>query len=371
MQFFDRIGNATLVSKKAFLYNAEKTVDLSVLIALIPAYNPIETLPDYISELMSTAVFSHVFVINDGSDHTHQQIFQQLSQKNQLTVLTHAINQGKGAALKTGLNKIALKFPEAIGVVTIDADGQHSVTDAHKIAAALLENPHNLIIGRRKFDHDTPARSAVGNFLTRHLFRLITGVKIFDTQSGLRGIPYAMLKSLLNIESNGYEFELDMLMQSNHLGFNIKEIPIETIYLEKNQHSSFRPILDSLKIYFVLFRFSLIAILSALLDYGVFIIAYYLIFHNVFLALVSGRFFSIIFNYLNVRKFAFKAGGTRHTRTLPKYLILACASGLIAYCLIIGLISLFHWHVIAAKIIAEIIMFVVNFFIQRDFIFKK
>ena len=342
-----------------------------MLIALIPAYNPIETLPDYVSQLRGAGIFAHVFVVNDGSDNTSEAIFQKLMKMEQVSVLTHAVNQGKGAALKTGFNKIALRFPDALGVVTIDADGQHSVVDACKIGAALRQNPDQLIIGGRKFDQGTPARSAVGNFLTRHLFKLITGVKIFDTQSGLRGIPFTMMKLLLNIESNGYEFELDMLMQSSRLGFKIKEVPIETIYLDNNQHSSFRPILDSLKIYFVLFRFSLIAALSALMDYGIFIIVYYFIFKNVFLALVCGRAFSITFNYLNVRKFAFKASETRHRSTLPKYLTLAGISGLIAYCLIIGLMNLFHWQVIAAKIVAEIIMFVVNFFIQRDFIFKK
>ncbi len=360
-----------LVHQKAFDYNTEKILDIFMLIALIPAYNPIATLPDYVRELVASRAFTHVFVVNDGSDNTHLSLFKNIETIDQVTVLHHAINQGKGAALKSGLNQIALAFPEAIGVVTIDADGQHSLADACKVARALQQQPTRLIMGGRRFDHDTPARSAVGNFLTRHLFKLITGVKLFDTQSGLRGIPSAMIPALFQIESNGYEFELDMLMQSNRLGFKIKEIPIETIYLEHNQHSSFRPILDSLKIYFVLLRFSLIAVCSALIDYGLFMLVYYLLFRNVFVALVCGRAVSISFNYLNVRKFAFKASQTQHTRTLPKYLLLACISGLVAYCLIIGLMSLLHWQVLAAKIVAEIIMFVVNFFIQRDFIFKK
>ncbi|MCX7122156.1 MAG: bifunctional glycosyltransferase family 2/GtrA family protein [Gammaproteobacteria bacterium] len=342
-----------------------------MLIALIPAYNPIKTLPDYIDELIASQIFYRIILVNDGSHPEHRLIFDALQKKTNVIFLEHAINQGKGAALKTGLNEVALHFPEAMGVVTIDADGQHCIKDACKVAETLQKHPTHLIVGGRKFDTQTPARSAVGNFLTRHLFKLMTGLKIHDTQSGLRGIPFAMIKPLLNIESNGYEYELDMLMQSQRLGFKILETPITTIYLNDNQHSSFRPILDSLRIYFVLFRFSIIAGLSALLDYGIFILIYYLIDKNVFAALVCSRICSITFNYLNVRKFAFKASGMQHHRTLPKYLLLACFSGLIAYFFIIGFMSIFGWHVVPAKIAAEIIMFVVNFFIQRNLIFRK
>jgi putative flippase GtrA len=342
-----------------------------MLIALIPAYNPIDSLAEYIDELTRTQVFHRIIVVNDGSVTEHAALFKRIATQSNVTLLEHAINQGKGAALKTGLNEIALHYPEAIGTITIDADGQHSVVDACKVAQTLLKHPHHLVVGGRKFGKNTPARSAMGNTLTRHLFKMITGLKIHDTQSGLRGIPMAITKSLLNLESDGYEFELDMLMQSERMGCKVMEVTITTIYLENNKHSSFRPILDSLRIYFVLFRFSIIAGLSALLDYGIFILVYYFVFKNVFLALVCSRICSITFNYHNVRKFAFKASGLKHHQTLPKYLLLACFSGLIAYFLIIGLMSILHWPVVTAKIVAEIIMFIVNFFIQRDLIFRK
>ncbi len=342
-----------------------------MLVALIPAYNPIDSLPTYVKALTETPLFAQVIVINDGSDAASHPIFEQLSQFEKVTLLTHAVNQGKGAALKTGFNRVILKFPEAAGVITIDADGQHQFADACAVGEQLLAHPKTLILGARQFDQKTPLRSAAGNFLTRHLLKWITGLSLFDTQSGLRGIPTSMLKDLLNIESNGYEFELDMLMQAGRLGFSIQEVPIQTIYLNHNEHSSFRPLVDSLKIYFVLFRFTLIAVLSALLDYAIFIGVYYGIGHSVFIALVCSRVGSITFNYLNVRKFAFKAARTQHRKTLPKYLLLACCSGFGAYGLITCFMTLLHWHVIAAKIIAEIIMFVVNFFIQRDLIFKK
>jgi len=342
-----------------------------MLIALIPAYNPLKSLPAYVVELQQKRVFSKVVIVDDGSRAEDAAIFSKVEKISNVILLKHAVNQGKGAALKTGLNYISCELPEVSGVVTIDADGQHSIDDACAVAVALIKSPNHLVIGGRKFSKNTPLRSALGNFLTRHCFHLVTGLKLFDTQSGLRGIPVSMIPDLLTLEAGGYEFELDMLMHTAQWGFSILEVPIQTIYLEHNQHSSFRPLWDSLRIYFTLFRFSIIAALSACVDYGLFILVYYFIHPSVCLALVAGRIVSTTFNYLNVRRYAFRAKKLSHWKTLPQYLALACFSGVMAWLLITGLMIKLHWHVIAAKVVAEIIMFLVNFLVQRDFIFKR
>ena len=342
-----------------------------MLIALIPAYNPLQTLLAYVVELQQQKVFSKIVVVDDGSQSEDVAVFSKLEQIPNVILLKHAVNQGKGAALKTGLNYISYEFPGVLGVVTIDADGQHSIEDASAVADALIKNPGHLVVGGRKFSKNTPFRSAVGNFFTRHFFRLVTGLKLFDTQSGLRGVPASMIPDLLTLEANGYEFELDMLMHTAQWGVLILEVPIQTIYLEHNQHSSFRPVWDSLRIYFTLFRFSIIAVLSACVDYGLFILVYYFVHPSVGLALVAGRIVSTTFNYLNVRRYAFRAKKLSHWKTLPQYLALACFSGLMAWLLITGLMITLHWHVVAAKVVAEIVMFFVNFLVQRDFIFRR
>jgi glycosyltransferase involved in cell wall biosynthesis len=341
-----------------------------VLIALIPAYNPIENLPGYISELLNKKIFSKVVVVNDGSTQDYDPIFSILKHSADVVILKHAINRGKGAALKTGLNYIACEFPNIVGVVTIDADGQHSIEDACNIAQALCARPQHLIVGVRNFKGQVPFRSLLGNTLTRYTLRIVAGIKLTDTQSGLRGIPIKLIATLLRIEANAYEFELDMLIAANQHGFKIEELPVQTIYLNGNTRSSFRPLWDSLRIYFVLFRFSIIAILSAILDYGIFMLIYFLIAHNVMAALICGRVVSVTFNYLNVRHYAFRSHES-HIHTLPKYLALALVSGLIAYALIVGMMDLLSWHVVWAKVVAEFVMFIINFLIQRDFIFRR
>ena len=86
--------------------------------------------------------------------------------------------------------------------------------------------------------------------------------------------------------------------------------------------------------------------------------------------MAGGRIVSTTFNYLNVRRYAFRTH-ISHWKTLPKYLSLACFSGIMAWVLIIGFMNMLGWHVVAAKVVAEVIMFIVNFLIQRDFIFRR
>jgi len=342
-----------------------------VLAALIPAYDPIETLPEYVQALIAQQVFTVIVVVDDGSSHAAQAIFAELKSLAQVVLLKHAINRGKGAALKTGLNYIACECKEVIGVVTIDADGQHLVQDACKVAEALQASPQDLIIGTRSFTEvKVPFRSRFGNVFTRYTFKWILGIKLSDTQSGLRGIPKVLIPSLLMLDANAYEFELDMLIEANRQGFKIKEVPIATVYLDGNVRSSFRPFWDSLRIYFVLLRFTIIALLSALLDYGIFMLTYFLILHNVLFSLICSRIVSVTFNYLNVRHYAFRSEAS-YISTLPKYLLLALVSGILAYTLIVSFMDFVGWHVVLSKLAAEFIMFVVNFLIQRDFIFRR
>ena len=82
---------------------------------------------------------------------------------------------GKGAALKTGMNFALVTFPGCLGVVTADADGQHSVEDILRVAGALRERRDALILGVRAFDANVPFRSRAGNSITRMLMRVVVG----------------------------------------------------------------------------------------------------------------------------------------------------------------------------------------------------
>ena len=159
-----------------------------------------------------------------------------------------------------------MHFPDLVGVVTGDADGQHHPDDIEAVARRLEQHPDSLVLGSRSFGKDVPLRSRFGNIATRKIMHALLGQKLTDTQTGLRGIPATLLPKLLRTESTGYEFELDVLIAAHQLEIPMLEEPIRTIYEEGNKSSHFNPIVDSMKIYFVLLRFGSVSAMTALID---------------------------------------------------------------------------------------------------------
>ena len=99
------------------------------IVILIPAYEPTKALPALVRELASSPNIQAVVVVNDGSTSASKETFHDLETITGVRVLRHAVNLGKGAALKSGFNLIACAFPDAAGIVTADADGQHLAED--------------------------------------------------------------------------------------------------------------------------------------------------------------------------------------------------------------------------------------------------
>ncbi|MGA2402796.1 MAG: glycosyltransferase [Syntrophobacteraceae bacterium] len=335
---------------------------------LIPAYNPSEELVRLVEQLASTDI-SRVIVVNDGSDPGCDPTFQKLQRSGRVVLLKHAVNLGKGAALKTGLNYAYSNFEGLIGIVTADADGQHLVEDVLKVARSLESQPESLVIGTRVFGKSVPLMSIIGNTCTRQLFRLLAGKKLRDTQSGLRGIPMQFIPKLLKIEANGYEFELEMLLACKHGNRSIVEEQIHTIYIDGNKSSHFNVLLDSMKIYFVLFRFMLASFMTAAVDYVVFLTAFS-ISSSIFLSLCVARAIAVFVNYTAVKNLVFLSD-QKHRVVFPKYVCLVIVNGLIAYGMINFLAASLAIHVVAAKMISELTIYLGNFAIQRDFIFSS
>jgi len=340
-------------------------MDLPVL---IPAYNPTPVLIGLVKALVCQG-FKNIVVVDDGSSLECAFVFREIKCFPECAVLQHAVNLGKGAALKTGLNHIYCLFPDRAGIITLDADGQHLIEDVLRVRDALMLCPEKLVIGVRKFDRHVPFRSRIGNLITKTLFHLLIGKQLADTQSGLRGIPMDFIPQLLRIGSNSYEFELDMLLACKHAGRQISEEAIQTVYLEGNKSSHFNPLIDSMKIYFVLFRFALASLLAALIDNITFILAYSVSL-NIIASQIAGRVLSATSNYFLVRKAVFYSRKSI-AKTLPEYFMLVAISGLISYLLIRTILAFFPVPVVTAKICAETAIFLANFAIQRDFIFTQ
>lgn len=216
---------------------------------VIPALNPEAQLVHYADRLLAKGA-ARIIVVDDGSSPACAPIFQMLSQKERCTVLHHPANRGKGRALKTAFAHILAHHGSLSGVVTADCDGQHSPEDVEKMAASLRQHPHSIILGARDFSLEhVPPKSRFGNRLTSFLFKALYGAEIGDTQTGLRGIPKQELGWLLALKGERFEYEMNMLIYARKMNVKIREVPIRTIYFNRNEGTHYRPVKDSLKIF--------------------------------------------------------------------------------------------------------------------------
>ncbi len=221
-------------------------------IVLIPAYKPDEALIETAIHLKEMGY--DLVIVDDGGGEAYTGIFRRVSAYG--TVLRKKVNHGKGAALKSGFHYIQNKRPDCRFVITADADGQHKPDDIARVDAFLHEFG-GFVIGSRKFEGDVPARSMFGNTITRGVFSAVSGVRVNDTQTGLRGFETTLIPWLLSIPGDRYEYEMNMLLDAAKHGIPIGEIDIRTVYEEGNPSSHFNPIKDSAKIYRCIFNYAL------------------------------------------------------------------------------------------------------------------
>ena len=236
--------------------------------AIIPAFDPTAILNKIIAQLIALAPELTIVVVDDGSTAPEAaNTFSLLQNLQQVTVLRHEQNQGKGAALKTGFSYLMKQGVDEGTVVTLDADGQHLVEDVLNVIRSCDETGAPAL-GVRELGRDTPFRSLVGNRVTSFLLVLLFNIRLGDTQTGLRAVPASLLPSLVKVEGERYDYELRQLTQVL-ARYGLVEIPIRTVYLDGNRGSHFNPLLDSMKIYWVFCRHALVSLIVGALDFAI------------------------------------------------------------------------------------------------------
>ncbi len=353
--------------------------DFKKVTIVLPSLNPDEKLNKVVDGLLS-AGFEDIVLVNDGSDEAHLEPFRQAAAHKEVTLLTHEVNKGKGRALKTAFSYVVDNRKQTAGVITVDGDNQHTVKDIRACAEKMLECKDKVILGCRDFTQDNvPWKSRVGNVSTSLVFRLLCGIKISDTQTGLRAIPYQYLPLMCEVEGERFEYETQMLfaIKKNHIG--MEEVKIETVYLEDNASTHFDPIKDSLKIYKIIFKFMISSGTSFLIDYGIYSLLVFLIGGNfsrglrLFIATFAARAVSSICNYAMNKKAVFKSKASV-SRSLIRYYILCVFQTAASYVLVYLLSSLCRagsFLEIVLKLAVDIVLFIISFQIQHRWVFKE
>ena len=356
-------------------------------VILIPALHPDHLLTDYVDDLVIHG-FKHILIVDDGSGPDYAYLFEALEHKPGCEVIGYPANKGKGQALKYGLRYIQANYPDAPGVVTADSDGQHTAPDVLKVSLALQQHPDDLIIGSRDFKaNNVPKKSRAGNRLTSFFFALLYGKWLPDTQTGLRGFSKELITFMLDVPGERFEYEMNMLITASGRHIDFQSVAIQTIYIEENRRTHFRPFQDSMQIYIQLFKnffkYASASGLSTVLDITLFTLldkwllpltgispvqtVLWKISLQVMLATAIARAVSAFFNYKVNKSFVFQIGKSRGS--LARYLMLAVLVMAMSAGLVSSLHSWLSMDKTLLKAIVDTLLFFINYRLQRSWVF--
>ncbi len=347
-------------------------------VILIPSLEPDDRLPAYMRRLLA-AGFTRAVVVDDGSSEKYQPIFDELAAMDGVTVLHHEFNRGKGCALKTGYSWIRDNLPEASGVITADADGQHTVEDCWKLAEALTQEQRVLYLGSRDFDlPHVPPKSRFGNKTTSHVFRLFYGKWLPDTQTGLRAFKREDLQFMIDVPGERFEYEMQVLIACARAKMPMVPITIETVYENENEGTHFHPIRDSYRIYKVIlgsfFMFAAASIVSTIIDEGILWLCVNLMTaglpYNKLISQIFARCVSAPVNYMLNAKYAFK--GKMNRKTITRYILLAIGIMLLQGMMLQGVMELLKIPdtlVVLVSLVVNTVIYLISYRVQNAWVF--
>ena len=218
---------------------------------------------------------------------------------------------------------------------------------------------------------NVPRHNRFGNRFSKLYFRLSTGVRVSDTQTGLRGIPAALLPLAIATEGNRYDYEMNFLSAAVKT-VPVKEIAVATIY-ERNAKSHFNPIVDSLRIYRTLFSYPIVALASWAIDLTLFALFASLIdsgvVYQVLLATVGARLISGTFNFAVNNLWVFPSKG-HFWRKAARYAAIFFINMALSFALVYAF-SFLSSELVLVKFVVDGCIFIANYFIELTWVFAS
>lgn len=202
--------------------------------AIIPAYNPQQSLITYVHQLLATTI-SQVIIVNDGSDPKYTVVFEELKKIDCCRVLEHSNNIGKGGALKTAFDYVMAQKEKFQGVITVGAHRQHTLQDVTLVLTMTKVFSEGIVLGVRNFHSaDSTFLSYWGNRATSLFFEILYHRKLMDTQTGLRFISFNELPWLIKVKGERYDYDTNMLVAALKRKCPIFEVEIGQLRIKKN-----------------------------------------------------------------------------------------------------------------------------------------
>jgi glycosyltransferase involved in cell wall biosynthesis len=199
---------------------------------VIPAFQAAKTIGEVVRRTRAAFPAAQIIVVDDGSTDGTGSAAQGL-------VLGHAVNLGKGAALRDGIHEAITKG--ATVVVTLDADGQHPPEDLPRLLQPIAEGKADLVLGARERNGAMPLPRRFTNWLSASLATRIGGQAVQDAQTGFRAFTRAVAERV-QPAGDRYEYEANFLLDALRAGYRVVSVDVPTIY---GARSYFRPWADS------------------------------------------------------------------------------------------------------------------------------
>ena len=365
---------------------------------VIPSLDPDEKLNSTVDGMVD-AGFKHIILVDDGSSEEHKEPFRAaLAEHPECRLVVHEVNKGKGRALRDAFAYIAENLPDVRGVITVDGDGQHTPEDTVRLAKEMEIRPGHVILGCRDFSQShVPTHNKLGNRISALIYRAVYGIKLTDTQTGLRAIPAEYIKAFAEeVQGDRYEYETNMLIYIKDHGIPYGEIPIQTVYIDDNSSSHFNVFKDSYWIYKPIILFVLGSCIATVVDLLVFTLLNTLSENGVGLLAAAAAFIQkhFISDYTTARLFIptavariisslvdynfsrTKVFGSKDParKTIWKYYVICVVRMLLSWLFLSFLTNILHAHgliVTLLKVVVDLILFFISYNWQRKWVFKK
>lgn len=220
---------------------------------LIVTYEPGRALLDLVEPLV-VAGTSAILIVDDGSSPARRWVLDRLAQEPTVHLLRNTAPQGRGAALKTGMQYFLDHLSHYSGLVTVSPDGGYAADDVLRIARALRHSPTLAIVGAREFVDSgfggivRGSHRSLADRVLSVVFRAFTGIALADVQTRLRALPTGLLPRLLRIPGCKYDYEIAMLLHIARSGYPLAEHTVPARQHSVSPESGFRPVADSVSV---------------------------------------------------------------------------------------------------------------------------
>jgi glycosyltransferase involved in cell wall biosynthesis len=190
---------------------------------VIPVYNERETVVEVVRRVQAVGIHEEIIIVDDFSVDGTRQILLELDREDDIRVLLHGYNRGKGAALRTG-------FEQAHGDVVLiqDADLEYNPNDLPRLLEPIERCEADVVYGSRFLENASqdPSRlHRLGNWMLTAASNLTTGQRLTDMETCYKVFRREVLEQI-DVEQNRFGFEPEITAKVSRLGYRILELPI-------------------------------------------------------------------------------------------------------------------------------------------------